>query len=88
MSETMKLVEELNGKVYDDQYHLDMFSLHSNGYCDTIRWNGIELYSTDTSDLGWNEEKDEPERTVAEEVLMVLKVLQFELSEVIRKLEK
>ena len=78
MSELLKLVDGLNDKIYDENFINDFsyYFNYSTNSCDEaidfhIDGNNIRVLD-DNSNRGWNNEKDDYERTEKEQIIFEL----------------
>jgi len=83
-----EIVEELQDIVFEDNKELDQFVFMTNGYVDLICWNELQVYDSENSDRGWDDDKDDHERTIKQQILYELKLIRDELDTVIEKISK
>lgn len=90
----LNLVSELNDVIYDEKdinVFYSGFSITTDGCSQKIELNieGSELEClTDDSDRGWNDEKDDYERTDVQQIIYELELFKSRFEKILDKVKK
>ncbi len=90
-SEEQKVLDEFRDKVGRKHgrktmvglYDLDLFCLQDYGYGCSVKWSDLEIYNSENSYRGWNDETDDYQRSIKEQMIFELKDYQKRLENLI-----
>ncbi len=85
-SEEQKVVDEFRETIWfksnrpdEECDEIDQFCFQDYGYGCSVEWSDLEIYNSENSDRGWNDETDDYQRSIKEQMIFELKEYQKRL---------